>query len=337
LTGTGTENSSFLTEWEQSAAFFLLAAGFIGFIGWFLGTESSQEREAAFPQNDFQNWIPAALGLVLLIRGGEVFGDAPPVSALSVTIAILLILGAVGSVLLDTAKHWWFIGCGLLALGAAVMADPASALSWGIVFMLPGTLLWSERDKEHPAFLLLGLGGIGILPLPFLPAWAGSVVFHRGLPGILLAAGTGTFLGALVIAVLKKLPRMKEEKAELTPLLIIGPVILTLSQLLIAFRLGLLEASRGLLSIPLAVWLTPLMVVLVLVLGNFVPLPGKDGITSHLVQFSARIRQSLAVIYRLFRRIVDLLSDLLEGNGGLIWALLFGFLLITLISIRGGR
>ena len=337
LTGSGTENSPFLTEWEHNAAFPLLAAGFIGFVGWFLGPLSTQEEGGGTSQSIFQAWIPASLGLVLLIRGGTVLGDAPAFSALPLVIAILLILAALGSVLLDNAKDWWFVGCGLLAAGGAALAQPASALSWGIVFMLPGSLLWSEREKAHPSILILGLAGLGTLPFPFLPAWSGSVVFREGLPGILLAAGAGIFLGALIIAVLKRLPRMKEEKAELTPLLIIGSVILTLSQVLIAFRLGLLEASRGLLSGPIAVWLTPLLAVLVLVLGNWVPLTRKDLIASRLAWFADRLRQFLSEMYSVIKRIVDLLSNLLEGDGGLIWALLFGFLLITLISLRGGR
>jgi hypothetical protein len=106
---------------------------------------------------------------------------------------------------------------------------------------------------------------------------------------------------------------------------------------LIAFRLGLLEMSRGLLSRPAVIWLTPLMIVLSLIAGNWVPLAGKDLIVKRLTGIAERLRQILFAIIRLVRWAVQFLFGLLEGDGGLIWALLFGFLILTLISLGGGR
>lgn len=337
LIGLGSESSPFLSEWEQNAAYPLLAAGLIGFIGWFLGGMRFQGGKGESPRSLFQAWLPASLGLALLVRSGILLAGEAGLTALAIVIGILLILAAAGSLLLDKAVDWWFIGCGLLVSGGAALAQPVGALSWGIAFMLPGSLLLSESGKTSPSILILGLGGLGFLPLPYLPAWSGSTVFQAGLPGILLAAGAGTFLGGVIIAVLKTIPRIKEGKAELTPLMIIGPGILVLGQGLTAFQLGLLDASRGLLSKPVGVWLVPLLGVLVLIVGNWVPLRSKDLITKRLDLAADWLRPILGKLYRLIRTLADLLADLLEGDGGLIWALLFGFLLITLISMGRGR
>ena len=337
LTGSGTDTSPFLTEWKQSEAYPLLLGGFVGFIGWFLDSPILTGGSEGSPRSIFQVWIPSTLGLALMIRGGILLDGNPGSSTLPIILAILLILAAAGSVLLDTTAKWWFTGSGLLVAGSAALGHPASALSWAMVFMLPGCLLWSEKDKVHPAALVLGIGGLGVLPMPYLPAWSGSVVFQMTLPGILLACGSGIFMGALVIAVLKSLPRKEEEKAAPPPLSMIGSGILILSQVLIAFQLGLLEASQGLFSKPAAVWFTPLMVIVVQIIGNWVPLGSREPIKVRMMRSIVWLRRSLAGGFQIIRRIVDFLSDLLEGEGGLIWVLLFGFLLITLISLRGGR
>jgi hypothetical protein len=337
LIGSGTGGTRFLTDWDSSAAYPLLAAGFIGFLSWFPGKSSYRAENVESSQTALQSWIPAALGSMVMIRAGTLLGDAGGVTAIPIVISVLLVLTAAGGALLDTADSWWFVGCGLLVAGSAALADPVSALSWGLVFMLPGCLFWSVRDQAQPTYLLLGLGGLGILPLPFLPAWTGMGVFQSGLSGILLAVGCGLFLGALVIAGLKSLSRVGESKEGLSPLIIIGSGILLLSQVLIAFRLGLLEMGRGLLSRPAVIWLAPLMIVLSLIAGNWVPLRGKDLIVKRLTRVAERLKQFILAIIQLVRWIVSFLIGLLERDGGLIWALLLGFLILTLISLRGGR
>ncbi len=337
LIGSGTGGTSFLTDWSAPAAYPLLAAGFLGFISWFPGKSSFEPGNGEPSRSALQTWIPAALGLMLMIRAGDLLGDAGGFSLVSVVISFLLVLTAAGGALLDTADRWWFVGCGLLVAGSAALADPVSALSWGMVFMLSGCLLWSEGHQAQSTYLLLGLGGLGILPLPFLPAWAGMGVFQPGLAGILLATGCGLFLGALVIAGLKSLASVGKSEESLSPLIMIGSGILLLSQVLIAFRLELLEMSRGLLSRPVVIWLTPLLIVLSLIAGNWVPLPGKELIVKRLTRIVEGLRQILFAIIQLVRWVVRFLIGLLEGDGGLIWALLFGFLILTLISLRGGR
>lgn len=337
LIGNGTDGTSFFTDWGSPAAYPQLAAGFLGFLSWFPGKSSVEARNTERPRSALQTWIPAALGLMLMIRAGVLLGDTGGFSAIPVVISVLLFLTAAGGALLDTADRWWFAGCGLLVAGSAALADPVSALSWGMVFMLPGCLLWSERDQTQPTYLLLGLGGLGILSLPYLPAWTGMGVFQTGLSGILLATGCGLFLGALVIAVLKSLSRVSKLEDGLSPLLIIGSGILLLSQVLIAFRLGLLEMGRGLLSKPFVIWLTPLMIIMSLITGNWVPLQSKDSIVKRLTKVSERLKQFILAIIQLVGWGVRFLIGLLERDGGLIWALLLGFLILTLISLRGGR
>jgi len=337
LIGSGTGGTSFLTDWDSSAAYPLLAAGFLGFLSWFPRKSSFEPGNVDPSWTALQTWIPAALGLMLMVRAGDLLGDAGGFPVVSVVISFLLVLTAAGGALLDTAERWWFVGCGLLVAGSAALADPVSALSWGMVFMLSGCLVWSERHQGQSTYLLLGLGGLGILPLPFLPAWAGMGVFQPVLAGILLAVGCGLFLGALVIAGLKSLASIGESEEGLSSLIIIGSGILLLSQVLIAFRLGLLEMSRSLLSRPALIWLSPFMIVLSLIAGNWVPLPGKDWIVKRLTGIAERLRQILLAIIQLVGWVVRFLIGLLEGDGGLIWALLFGFLILTLISLRGGR
>jgi hypothetical protein len=106
---------------------------------------------------------------------------------------------------------------------------------------------------------------------------------------------------------------------------------------LIALLLQLVVISRGLLTRPLGIWLPAAVLVLVLVLGNWIPLQKGDFFEGYLTGIFNRFRKFFSRFLRLVERLFHFLTSLLEGDGGLIWTLLLGLLLITLISLRGGR
>jgi hypothetical protein len=96
------------------------------------------------------------------------------------------------------------------------------------------------------------------------------------------------------------------------------------------------NSEQGIFSRSLAVWIPIPLIFLTVVF--------RDRITdSGFIKIEGDVGKSLDIIPSVFSnlggfgdRVVSFLSDLFEGEGGLIWALLIGFLLITLITLGGG-
>ncbi len=337
LTKTGSGGNGFLTGLDPAAAPAVIVAGLVGFLGWFLGVTPVGDKQGGDTPPIFKGWIPGTVGLMVILRGGVLLEGSSSAIYLPLLLSVLATLLSIGSLLLDLSSPLWFLGGGLLAAGSASLASPAGGLAWGVVFMLPGSLLWHEKARSHPSLIGLGLAGLGLLPLPYLPAWSGIQAFPGGIASYLLAASCGIFLGSLAIAVLKNLSRSTEKGKPISLMSILASGSLLLSQLLIAFRLGLLGASKGLLSHPVVVWLPLLGILLVLILGNWVPLRHRESALLMIDRGVAWIQMAISRILRSIESLIIFLAGLLEGDGGLIWALLIGMLIITLIGSRGVR
>ena len=67
----------FLTELPPSAAPILMAAGVIGFAGWFLTPKISQDVRSVIHPGNYLTWTPAVLGLVLITRSAQILEGDP--------------------------------------------------------------------------------------------------------------------------------------------------------------------------------------------------------------------------------------------------------------------
>ena len=142
--------------------------------------------------------------------------------------------------------------------------------------------------------------------------------------------------GGVLIVVLKNWQTSRVDQDSFSLLQIIGGSALLVSQVLISLRLDLIPTSLGLLSKPLTIWIGLLGLIPVLILGNHVPLKKADSwgeVGRGRVKVLGRI---LIALIHFLDRLVTYIANLFEGQGGLIWTLLIGLLLITLISLRGG-
>lgn len=223
-----------------------------------------------------------------------------------------------------------------LVVAAAWMGAPGDSLVWCGVFLLAGSLLIDQQPGRSQNLLLLAAGAIGVIALPFLPAWSALSALDSGLSGFLLAGAYGIAAGDLLG---RRLSRLLKNGFSPGPLILtsaVGTGCLVLTLYLIAFSSGLVLESIGLNAYPLAAW---------------IPLPGLAGaLLARLrlpfrdpqpIPLEAESRESTPLhILGLGRGVVDrviaLLSGLFEGEGGLIWALLIAFLLLTLLGQGGG-
>ncbi len=336
LVNVGMGGSQFLTEFDSTAGSYLLIAGLIGFSGWFLFPRNGDKKESMLTPGRYASLIPATLGLMLITRSAVII-TSTSFSALTLFLlgAVVFLISLLGFLFNLTEKTW---GIGLIGLiiGSALIADPKATLSWGVLYLLPGLLFLQELNTRKNHLIALILGGIGILPLPFFPAWLGVAIFAEGLPGLLFALSTGLILGAMLNQGIRywRVQRLRSEPAFL--MLIIGSALLILSQLIISLQSGFLVVSLESFSYPVTIWIAGPLTLVVALFGDRVPRLKMSGLGVSSGEFMKTLSTISSVGATLFDQAVYLITRLFEGDGGLIWALLIGFLIITLISLSGG-
>src|SRR5574341_87373 len=114
--------------------------------------------------------ISAASSLILLTR-------IPSSSVTSSFAPYLLILASVAAVYAGwmwlrapdelTARPFWLIGMGSLAVAAALRADPVGAAGWGCALILAGGVLFLSSEMNRWLIRALWIGVLGISTLPF--------------------------------------------------------------------------------------------------------------------------------------------------------------------------
>ena len=314
----------------------LIAAGLLGFLGWFLSFQGFEVGRSRHFPGATENWLPGLLGLLLILRGAVILGGGPSQGLTSLILSMILFGTVLAGILLDLTPGAWFLSCGLLVSISAFISSAESALSWTVVMVLPGIRMWIGSRNPRASLIPLILAGIGLLPLPFLPSWAGVSAFRAGIPGIFLGLSYGMLVGSVLIIVLKNWGSSKPDSESFPLLVVIGAIAILASQIVISLRLDLVDGSRGLLGKPITIWISILGLLPVLLLGNYLPLKQSEKAKFALSRMKGGSGKTLPGFVHFMDRLVSLFSGIFEGQAGLVWALLIGLLLITLISAGGG-
>ncbi|HDN04707.1 MAG TPA: hypothetical protein ENF27_02065 [Chloroflexi bacterium] len=325
----------FLTELPSSAAPILLAAGMIGFGGWFLSWQGSDDGLSVIRLGKYQSWIPAVLGLVLITRAAQIFNPAEISPAIFLSGSILIFLVFLTIVFFDQPNRIWKVGSLALFIGGFAFAAPEAVLIWGVVFLLPGLVLFRGFGSKRAASLALIVGGIGILPLPFFPSWVGFVSL-TGIPGLFFSMLAGVLLGRIFNYRIQNWRGIEIPTEQISPLTITGYAVVLISQYSISVQAGLIKKSLAFTSVPVSAWIAALLFGLAVLFWDRIPAINTSRLDRLKVKTRIYFDAAANSISRLADGIVYLLTRLFEGDGGLIWTLLLGFLIITLISLRGG-
>ena len=335
LVNSSTGIAPFLTELPPSAAPILMAAGVIGFGGWFLTPKISQEETSVIRPGKYLSWTPAILGLVLITRAAQIFTPAKVSPGLFMAGTILTLLLFLISVFFNQPGRVWKVGSLALLISGFAFAAPEAVLVWGVVFLMPGLVLFKSFVSKRGASLALIVGGIGILPLPFLPSWVGLVSLI-GIPGLFFSVLVGIFLGRIFNYRIQDWREIETPTERISPLTITGYAVILISQYSISIQAGLIKTSLAFSSIPVGAWIAALLFGVAVLFWDRIPVIN----TSRLDRFKVKTRSVIDAGASSFPRLVDeavyLTTRLFEGDGGLIWTLLLSFLIITLISVRGG-
>jgi hypothetical protein len=280
--------------------------------------------------------MPGAIGLLLMLRGSMLIVSENIGTMAQTVPAIIALSAAIIGILIREPGKAWIISILAIIAGSAILGTPQDGLAWGLVFLLPGFLLRRQTSNIKEVSLVLILGSFGILTLPFLPAWSGANIFGAGGQGYLYAAAFGLAGGALLSGSVGKIVLKQLPSGTIRTPFIIGAANLILTQFIIGFSTTLIDDSVNLGAFSISSWIPGGIMVLFILIGYRLPelsIPLLDKGPDRLeMAFKGALSTSTGII----DQVINILAGLFEGEGGLIWALLIAFLIISLISLGGG-
>lgn len=296
--------------------------------------------------------VPAASGLVLL---GRLPAAVAPPAWMPYLLGFTALAGLYGGVAWVGARDefsgrtYWLVGMAALAVASAINGNPAASTTWGVALLLGGGML-SLHTVRARRFLFLPLLSLwGLAGLPFSPSasgWQGLVAgSYGGWSALFILSQT-----LMVLGFLRHSLRLGEDHP---------PGMERWVQVIYPIGLLFLPATHiflGLFGWPgsrtMGVWWAALasallVVVLSLIVlrrpseaagvslfsrGWFSPLARNflNGVASFFrLDWAYRI---LWVFYRWIGKLIELLTNILEGDGGILWVLLLLVLLLTVLQ-----
>jgi len=235
-------------------------------------------------------------------------------------------------------RPYWIIALSALSVASAVRVQPSASLAWGLTAILSGSVLFLYSARRRLLVLLTALGLINILILPGTLSWNGSNLFISPLNPVLVIY---LLAQALLAAGYYRHARLDvksltEVERWVWVVYTIGLGLISLFQIPVALDVNI---KSGALITPINLsTLWPGLVVLGLAgLVLFLRQRGR----SISPQSQARIRtifslewfyQSVGYLYQFIGRIISIVTYVLEGEGGVLWVLLWLALLFVLIS-----
>jgi len=286
--------------------------------------------------------VSAASSLILLAR-------IPTASVVSVFTPFLLSLAALAALysswmwlrLSDvlTARPYWFISLASLATASALRGNPVGAVAWGCVLLLAGGALFISSVYHIWLKRALWIGLWALSALPFTLSATGwnsrTPSFWLAWPILVLAHGF------LLAGYYRHISRLNVNSAintfdrSVQTIFPVGIGVLLFPTFLLGFwgwqgalQFGaLLPALIGALLGGAAIWLSPRLSMLTLTGAHWVRSDGAESWMDFLFRLLWRL-------YRLFGRIAKAFLSLLEGEGGIMWALLFLAFFIAIFAQR---
>jgi hypothetical protein len=240
-----------------------------------------------------------------------------------------------------TGRPFWLIGMGSLAVAAALRANPMGAATWSCGLILAGGALFlsSEQNRWLTRALLIGAWGISGLPFSLTATgWNSGIVppLLGWLAWPFLIAAHAMLVAGFVRHSLRAATRVSSEDHQLWAKNVypIGISLLLLVTLLLgvfgwegALQFGnwFVAVLTSLLIVGL-IWLTPRLRILNPVRAHWVRPASASWIDWGY--------QVLWGIYRQLGRVSNTISNVLEGESGVMWTLLFLVLFASFFAQR---
>ena len=328
----------FLSPAPQAGLYLIVASAFrLGVLPLHLPYASESSFRRGFGTG--LRMISAGSSLILLARVSLSSVDSPVTPYLIILVSFAALYG--GWMWLRSpdelsGRPYWMIGLGSLAVASALRGNPIGATAWSCALILSGGALFLASAESKWLDKILFIGVWGISALPFSLTATGWVSQNRATWYAV------PFLIAAQVMLLAGYIRQSQRSASRTSFenqpiwaknvypVGIYIILLTILALGLYGWNGTLQFGNWI-AAPIAaaltfglLWLVPRVRIL-------------NPVRAHWVQSTAStwldtVYQTVWELYRGGRRITNTLSNVLEGESGIMWTLLFLVLFIVIFS-----
>lgn len=246
-------------------------------------------------------------------------------------------------------RPYWSTALAALAIASVLHNNPAASIAWGVALLLSGSVifLFSAHRRKNPTLPLIAL--FGLIGLPFTPVAGGWVGATDGN----LNSLTLIYLSAIVFLIWGYLRFTFQQRDELHHMerwvhavYPTGLILLILAHWTVGFFGYPGSRSPG-------VWWASVVVLLVAGSGAGLAFTRRGlrivGADSFLAAFVRRVGSGLGAVlrlnwiygtlvwtYKVVQSVIQLLTEVFEGDGGILWSLVMLTLLISLVWVGGG-
>lgn len=337
---------------ESSGIFLLLAAGLrLGVLPLNLPNPAELPLQRGLATNLRMTAQVSSLAVLARLPAGVISDSWAQV--LMILTALVTFYGAVMWATAEdeaSGRQYWSLTLAGFAFAATLRGNSQAVLTWGVVLMISGSMITFYTARSKGLVFLPVLGLLGLVGLPYTPAAAGvsgfvSSPFHVWDIVFLLNLAILN-AGYLRLSLLSadSLNELERWMLGVYPLGLIWPVI---SGWLIAIlsRPGGLTAGNWWASLVSFLLALPAFWYL-----RFVKLsPQGAHFAGGKIQKAVSVFKSavspvltlswlirfLRFLFRGLQRLIDLITRMLEGEGGVLWALLLVLLLLTVLAGGG--
>ena len=355
--GQSVSSFSLNTIPQSAGLFFLLAAGLrLGVLP--LNLPFLQEPVLRRGGGNILRLAPVASSLVLLARLPENILPANLAGYSWILFALLAIAALYAAFRWLAAKDeiegrpFWIVAWAALATASVLNGEPQASIAWGLALLLPGSLLFLYYPRIQRMNFLLYFGLIGLVGWPYTPLASGWV----GLMGGGFNFWTLLFVLAQTVMILGYINRILQPGGEAGALESWARLVFPLGLIIIiqtTIGLGLIGWPG---SFTLGLWWLPLISSILAAAAFFLSrwlgisppylqLPASSRLTQVLEWATPRLEnifrlewlyRALWSIYTFLGRVLQVFSQTLEGEGGILWTALMLLLLIAALA-RGAN
>ena len=328
----------FLVAPPQAGLYLVIAAGIrIGVLPLYLPYPGEASLRRGFGTG--LRMVSAASSLILLTRIPASSLTSPFTPYLWILVSITAVYG--GWMWLRApdevnGRPYWLIGMGSLAIAAALQANPIGAAAWGCALILSGSALFlsSEQNKLLTRVLLIGALGISSLPFSLTASGLNSGGLNFWIVWPFLLVAHAMLIAGYIRHSQRTIARVSYEGQPIWARNVypIGVFLLLLMVILLGLFgwAGALQFGNWIMGLIASIltlgllWLTPRLHILNPVRAHWVRPANASWVDWGY--------QSVWSIYRHLGRLSNAFTNMLEGESGIMWTLLFLALFISLFT-----
>lgn len=280
---------------------------------------------------------PAASSLVLLSRAAAI-GVPQEYQVYLLALAGLAVLyGSLGWLTAADelmGRPFWVLGMAALAVASAVKGQPQASQAWGLACILSGGLLFLSSARYRGLLVIFLLGGLGMTALPYTPAWDGAYLYTAPMDLFLLIylVGHAILLAGFLRHSLGESTDLSLSERWVRSVYPFGLGLLPLGHLFIAWRTPLPESSTGIYSEWWAGVAAIAITALIVYVGqNEIHMPRRIAPLWDRMFSLGWISSLTWGVYRSIGRFISILTNIAEGEGGLLWAMVLSVILLSIL------